>query len=99
MEVEEPADEQAIETAARVDLHWLHRSGRGSGAEGGLEARARALPCPDAGTIVWIAAEASVVRSLRQHALQAWGLDRSRLHAAGYWKRGQADHRDEEASG
>jgi hypothetical protein len=27
-----------------------------------------------------------------------WSLDRKRLHAAGYWKRGESDHKDEEAS-
>jgi NADPH-dependent ferric siderophore reductase len=97
MEVDNASDEQTIETAAAVNLTWLHRKGGEQVAPSNLEKAVKALGRPDEDTVVWIAAESSIVKSLRTDALSGWGVDRTRLHAAGYWKRGQSDHKDEEA--
>lgn len=96
VEVEDAGEEQVLETAASVNLAWLHRKAGGHAALSGLERAAEALTRPDGDTVIWIAAESSIVKSLRKRALSDWGVDRQRLHAAGYWKRGEADHRDEE---
>ncbi len=97
VEVGEAGDEQIMETAAVVNLTWLHRKDGGQAASDNLEQAARAFGRPDENTVIWIAAESSVVKLLRKHASSKWGGDRSRLHAAGYWKRGQPDHKDDEA--
>ncbi|MFG1425979.1 siderophore-interacting protein [Roseixanthobacter glucoisosaccharinicivorans] len=96
VEVADASEEQAIESSAGVSLTWLHRGDATNGAS--LEAAAQALGRPPADTIIWIAAESSTVAALRRLALSEWGVDRSRLHAAGYWKRGEANHRDEDGS-
>jgi len=98
VEVGDAGEEQTIESAATVNLTWLHRK-TGANTPSGLEAAAKAAPRPDDDTAVWIAAESSIVKSLRKHALLEWGVDRQRLHAAGYWKRGESDHKDEEGFG
>lgn len=86
IEVANASEEQTIETAAA--------NGKGSR----LMDIAGAIAQPYQHTIVWIAAESSVVAALRRLVISEWGADRSRLHAAGYWKRGEANHRDSEAA-
>jgi len=61
-----------------------------------LEAAARSMDLPERAAI-WIAAESGQVAALRQLLLKERGLDRADLYASGYWKRGEADHRDEKA--
>ena len=97
VEVEDSREEQVIETAATVNFNWLHRLGNGPAASGGLAGAAKALGRPDEDTVVWIAAESAVARSLRHHASEVWKIDHPRLHAVGYWKRGESNHKDREA--
>ncbi len=96
-EVDDADDEQTIDTVAAVNFNWLHRNGDRRSVSGLLLDAANALARPDENTVIWIAAESSIVKSLRTHALSDWGADRRRLHAAGYWKRGESDHEDEDA--
>lgn len=96
VEIEDRAEEQRIESAAAVNLQWLCRDGRGANSR--LVAAARAMSAPGPETLVFVAAESSIVQAVRRHAVQEWRVARENLHAAGYWKRGDADHRDEEAT-
>ena len=96
VEVDDAGEEQTIESAASVNLTWLHRKTGGNGAPRSLESAAKAVARPEENTAVWIAAESSIVKTLRKHALLELGVDRQHLHAAGYWKRGESDHKDEE---
>ncbi len=91
------SEEQVIESAATVNLTWLHRNTATRGTSSALEMAARTIQRPAEDTVIWIAAESSVVQGLRKLALSDWGIDPSQLHAAGYWKRGEPNHRDEEA--
>jgi NADPH-dependent ferric siderophore reductase len=97
VEVDDANEEQTIDTVAAVNFNWLHRKGGGRSVSGGFEEAAKTLGRPDENTVIWIAAESSIVKSLRKHALSDWSADRRRLHAAGYWKRGESDHKDEDA--
>ena len=81
-------EEQTIETVCWAKLHWLHHPSVEPAGSGALEAAAKSLGRPDENTVVWIAAESAVARSLREHALKTWSVDGSHLHAVGYWKRG-----------
>lgn len=96
VEIADASEEQPIESAAVVNLTWLHRKTPANSAAG-LEDVATAIGRPDENTVVWIAAESSIVKSVRKLALSEWGIDRKRLNAAGYWKRGESNHKDEEA--
>ncbi|QOG07400.1 siderophore-interacting protein [Aureimonas sp. OT7] len=96
VEIEDQAEEQRIESAAAVNVDWLCRDGRGANSR--LVEAARAISAPGPETLVFLAAESSIVQSIRRHAVQEWRIARENLHAAGYWKRGDADHRDEEAT-
>ncbi|MCL6710267.1 siderophore-interacting protein [Pseudomonas sp. R2.Fl] len=98
IEVGDATEEQSIESAAAVNLIWLHRQSAVNGTSRLLVDAAGAIARPYQNTIIWIAAESTVVAALRRLAISEWGADRSRLHAAGYWKRGEANHRDNEAT-
>ncbi|AUY49097.1 siderophore-interacting protein [Streptomyces sp. CB01881] len=45
------------------------------------------------GTTAWLAGESGAVATVRRHLLTDWALPRDRVHAKGYWKHGEADHK------
>ncbi|MDB5370008.1 MAG: yqjH, partial [Roseomonas sp.] len=53
-----------------------------------LAAALAALRLPAGEGYAWIAAESDVAKALRRQVLETSGLDRDRVKAAGYWKRG-----------
>jgi NADPH-dependent ferric siderophore reductase len=87
VEVDHPVDEVRFHSRAQVQVTWCHRSGGGASTLlGGLKSFVK-LP-PGEG-YAWAAAESSNVRQIRQHLLEL-GMDKSRIRAAAYWKRGAA---------
>lgn len=92
-------EEQTLSSAASINVKWLHR-GTGSGPSGIVLVEAAGLfGRPALDTRIWIAAESTVVQSIRKYALSQWGIDRTRFRTAGYWKEGEAAHKDEAADG
>ncbi|MBO0903734.1 siderophore-interacting protein [Jiella sonneratiae] len=84
------ADEQTFETLAALDTRWVHRPlERADDPAALLGALQDVTIGPDC--FVWIAAEASVVRALRQVVLEERGHPKGWFKAAGYWVRGKAD--------
>ena len=74
-----------FKSRAAMRVTWIHRDG----AMSGLPAAVAALPAfPASEGYAWAAAESSVVRELRAHLVTVRGLDKSRIRAAAYWKRG-----------
>ncbi|MEU6234723.1 siderophore-interacting protein [Kitasatospora sp. NPDC047058] len=45
------------------------------------------------GTIAWLAGESTGIATVRRHLLTDWSLPRDHVHAKGYWKHGEADHK------
>lgn len=82
-----PQDEQHVETAAAHTAIWVHR-GDPADATGLIAALDGVNITPT--TLVWIAAEASVARALRDLVLGR-GHPAPWIKAAGYWVAGQAD--------
>jgi NADPH-dependent ferric siderophore reductase len=93
IEVAGAAEEQPIETAARLELTWLHRSGAPQAPSLGLlEALTRFQPPRGEGQACVIG-ETSTVRALRQ-GLIARGLAKDRIAAEGYWRPGRVGGHD-----
>ncbi|WP_406735583.1 siderophore-interacting protein [Thioclava sp. GXIMD4215] len=88
--VPEAADEQDMPTKANHLPLWVHRTDATDPAP--LLEQLKQIPLGE-GTFVWIAAEASVARALRDH-LQQNGHPLPWMKAAGYWVAGQADASD-----
>jgi NADPH-dependent ferric siderophore reductase len=92
VEVPDADEHQVLESAARLDVTWLHH---GDAAPGGLlESAIRDLSLPAGDGRVWIGCEASVMRSARRHLLDEKGMDREHIHTHGYWKAGVTNHPD-----
>ncbi|MFC5662253.1 siderophore-interacting protein [Kitasatospora misakiensis] len=72
--------------------HWLTRDpARPKGRTLSDTLLATDLP---PGTTAWLAGEAHAVATVRRHLLTDWALPRERVHSKGYWKHGEADHKD-----
>lgn len=85
-----PEDEQQFTTDAQLAAHWVHRPVSAAADPAPLLDLLKAHP-PGPETLVWIAAEASVTRALREWLLSQPDFQRSWLQAKGYWTAGQAD--------
>ncbi len=99
LEIDTPADEQDFrppeaETAATVDVRWLHRAGRSEpGDPSPILAALGDVALPAGPVHAYVAAEAGVVRRVRE-ALTARGLEEAQISAKAYWRRGlpNAEH-------
>ncbi|MBB3310323.1 NADPH-dependent ferric siderophore reductase [Rhizobium sp. BK196] len=85
-----PEEEQSFETAAALTTRWVYRPlFNVTDAEPLIAALAGIDIVPQ--TFVWIAAEASVVRSVRAYRVEERGYPLSWIKASGYWVKGKAD--------
>ena len=85
-----PEEEQSFETAAALTTRWVYRPlFNVTDAEPLIAALAGIDIVPQ--TFVWIAAEASVVRSVRAYLVEERGYPLSWIKASGYWVKGKAD--------
>ena len=96
LEVDGPADEQepAGSHGDRLDLHWLHRSGRSvPGDPDPLVEAVAGVDLPTGVGHVYVAAEAGVVRGVTL-TLAGRGLQRDQISGKAYWRRGlpNAEH-------
>jgi NADPH-dependent ferric siderophore reductase len=95
-EIDTPADEQEPHSRQmpRLDLLWLHRSGRSAPGDASLLVEALAdVAMPEGLGHAYVAAEAGVVRSI-QRVLAEGGLPQEQISAKAYWRRGlpNAEH-------
>jgi NADPH-dependent ferric siderophore reductase len=81
---------QDFQTRAACTPHWIARNGSPDDASL-LRAALADCALPNGDGFVWIAAEASAARSVRNHIIEDLGHPRQWTKAAGYWKRGHAD--------
>jgi NADPH-dependent ferric siderophore reductase len=89
IEVADAAEEQALASSAGFfSVRWLHRNGAEPGTTRLLDAAvAERLPTLGAETYVWAACEKNEAQAIRAR-LRNHGLDRSRMSAITYWRRG-----------
>jgi len=95
VEVEDPADERALQPADNVELTWV-RADSSTGATGGSLAnviRTMTLPTEGRGC-AWIGCEAAAMRRVRAVLLDELKFERSAIHTQGYWKQGATNHTD-----
>jgi NADPH-dependent ferric siderophore reductase len=88
VEVEDPAEQQPLTAPPGVDVHWLFRS---EGED--LVTAVHRLPLPPGDGQVWVGCEASDMRAIRRHLLDA-GVPRDRLSTRGYWRAGEVGYTD-----
>jgi NADPH-dependent ferric siderophore reductase len=90
-EVAGPSCQIAISSKTDVEIIWCYREVSAPSALLNTLLNLPSLP-PGEG-YAWAAAESSIVRAVRQHLLNDRKLNKGRIRAAAYWKRGtQAVH-------
>jgi NADPH-dependent ferric siderophore reductase len=84
IEIDGPAEEQALSTKADARITWLHRS-----AGAALVAAVRELDLPAGAGQAFVHGEADFVKQLRRHLLDERGIRKDLLSISGYWRRGK----------
>jgi NADPH-dependent ferric siderophore reductase len=84
VQVRSAADERAFDSAAQLQLQWVHTP------EAWLAAL-RALRLPAGEGYAWCAGEARQMRQAREILLQQHALPRHAMRVSAYWKEGAAD--------
>ncbi|MBR8234984.1 MULTISPECIES: siderophore-interacting protein [unclassified Burkholderia] len=91
LEVADRTAQISFETRADVHEVWRFRAEADTANGDALVNAVRDLPLPSSGDgYVWAAGEALSMRAVRQHLTGERGIDKSRIRAAAYWKRGAA---------
>jgi NADPH-dependent ferric siderophore reductase len=97
IEIHNREEEQPLDSAAQVKLHWLYLDNGGAqrAAPGALlEDAIRAATLPNGDGQVWVACEAQAMRRIRAHLLHERGLAPAALYTRGYWQVGEVNHPD-----
>lgn len=86
----EVADPSArVELNSRADLYAQWCSRKEAAQSGDLMSALRDLYLPDGEGYVWAAGEATLMRSVRRLLCDERGIDKRRIRASAYWKRGE----------
>jgi NADPH-dependent ferric siderophore reductase len=93
VEVASAAEEQPIETAADLDIRWLHRHGDPAAPSWHLTEALAAFEIPSGIGQVCVIGETSTVRAQRQ-GLIARGVSKAQIAAEGYWRPGRVGGHD-----
>ncbi|MEB0140903.1 MULTISPECIES: siderophore-interacting protein [unclassified Undibacterium] len=95
VEVANQADEQRIDTLARLKVHWLYAGKRIPGTTGQLEQSLKDALIDITDCQFWVAGESSMVKTVVTHLLNERLVQKSAIQSAGYWKLGVKGHREE----
>jgi NADPH-dependent ferric siderophore reductase len=77
-----------------LEVSWLDRGASGQPTGALLEKALLGGAKPGGDGRVWIACEAGIMRRIRKHLLDGWGLDPTQMVTRGYWKEGEVNYRD-----
>lgn len=89
--VADKSEQQIFVTKANLTTIWVHRALDRADAPEPLISALRDFTPPPGEGYVWIAAEASVARALRQQVTEQMKHPAQWLKASGYWVKGKAD--------
>jgi NADPH-dependent ferric siderophore reductase len=87
VEVENGKEQQALESAAQVNVIWVLREG----GKDHLLTTVRQVKVPTGSLYAWVATESKVSRQIRRVLLDEHGLDDQFVKAVGYWRMGDSD--------
>lgn len=93
VEVDGPADHIAFDTAADIDVVWVHRDGAAAGALPLLDALSRMAP-PSGVFHTWIGCESAQAKALRGYLIDECQANPKWMRASGYWRKGSAATHD-----
>lgn len=83
------ADRRAFSSRARLETHWIQ-----TGETTALAKAVAALKLPAGEGFAWAGGEAASIAAVRQALVEGLGLDKGRVRASAYWKRGAVGHHE-----
>jgi NADPH-dependent ferric siderophore reductase len=95
LEVRDPSARIEFDTKADLYAVWCYQNeqagqAESSANESGLLKAVRETFLPEGDGYVWAAGESATIRAVRQYLTAECGIEKSRIRAASYWKRGAA---------
>jgi NADPH-dependent ferric siderophore reductase len=87
-EVDGPADQVPLESAADVTVTWAYRNGAPAGTSNVLAKTLKTLSLPKVDYYAWVACESLTAKALRAQLLAEHGANPKWMRAAGYWRQG-----------
>ncbi|MCS6766951.1 MAG: siderophore-interacting protein [Candidatus Protistobacter heckmanni] len=88
----DPSAHVAFETETRLQAQWIYRD-QSADPERELLDALRQFDKPAGEGFVWASGEAAMVRAVRKFMVEERGVDKNRIRASAYWRRGaQAVH-------
>lgn len=94
LEVQDAAEMAAVPALATAEVQFVARQRGRRTSPGSLLDLIRDTALPQGPGRIWLAAEASVTRALRNHFLVDRMVPAKQIHSVAYWKRGEQDHTD-----
>jgi NADPH-dependent ferric siderophore reductase len=91
LEIEGPADEIELATAADLELHWLHRRDHQPGFTSLLDDAVRAFSWLPGRVQAFVHGESTLLKTVRPHLLHDRQVPRSDVSVSGYWRRGETE--------
>lgn len=88
-ETGDPRERRELRSAARLQTSWVQ-----AGDSAALARAVAALRLPAGEGFAWAAGEAASMAAVREALVGGHGLDKSRVRASAYWKRGSAGHHE-----
>jgi NADPH-dependent ferric siderophore reductase len=88
IEVADPSARIEFETRADLYAEWRYREDAAHPDGGALLLALREIFLPDGEGYVWAAGEATLMRAVRKLLCDERGIDKRRIRASAYWKRG-----------
>ncbi|QET06060.1 MULTISPECIES: siderophore-interacting protein [Cupriavidus] len=88
LEVSDAGSHIPLVTGPNIEVHWVHREDRPEGSM--LLPTLRWVSLPEGDGYVWAAGEGAAMREVRKYLVEERGVDKSRIRASAYWKRGNA---------
>ena len=82
IDIENAAEEQPLNSAATVEMIWVHRDEPGEE----LLSTVAQLKMPEGQLYAWVATESALSRKVRKVLLDTHGLEEAWIKAAGYWR-------------
>ena len=82
VEVQNASEEQALSSAASIDVIWVHRDA----PEHDLLSTLEGLSMPAGELYAWVATESALSRKVRKVLLNTHGLNEEFVKAVGYWR-------------
>lgn len=89
IETADADDRRGFRSRADVEVHWVT-----SGTVDALARVVAGLSLPAGEGFAWAAGEAASMVAVRQALITGHGLDKSRVRASAYWKRGDPGHHE-----